>query len=57
MNRTFNWHFAYQIKNAKKDLMKFFLTYNEIYKILSFEKIKLITKKLLCTKKLFIHHH
>jgi len=28
------------------------MTCNEIYKILSFEKIKLITKKLLCLQKI-----
>jgi hypothetical protein len=47
----FRWHFAYQIKNVKKILIKQKMTYNEIYKILSSIKTKLVTTKLLCSTK------
>ncbi len=40
-------HFAYQIKNGNIYQWKK-ITYSEIYKILSFEKKKFITTKLLC---------
>jgi len=33
------------------------MTYSEIYKILSFEKKKLITTKLLCSPQKFNHCH
>jgi hypothetical protein len=46
MNPTY-WHLFQQIQNVKNyEWNK--MTYNEIYKILSFEKTKLITTILLC---------
>jgi len=50
MNRNFVSILTYQIKNVKKYILMKQNAHNEIYKILSFEKIKLITKKLLCLK-------
>jgi hypothetical protein len=46
----FDWHFAYEIRNENKLLMEQ-MTHSEIYKILFFEKMKLITTKLLYPQK------